>query len=141
MNADNLDRYADKVKPGPLSEYFGFEAVMPRRGKARLVFNRGELALCRDDADEFRRRVADAVALDCVKGLERKCMEWVEDMVLRHISPADAMMDGREGVVLQRPYPWSPSSEIVVLDIARHFLRFPRGIPCRLDCIAVDSPG
>ncbi|MBQ1428736.1 MAG: hypothetical protein IIZ06_03625 [Kiritimatiellae bacterium] len=29
MNADKLDKYADKVKPGPLSELFGFGAVVP----------------------------------------------------------------------------------------------------------------
>lgn len=30
MNADELDRFADKVKPGPILDLFGFGAVMPQ---------------------------------------------------------------------------------------------------------------
>jgi hypothetical protein len=30
MNADELDRFADKVKPGPILDLFGFGAIMPR---------------------------------------------------------------------------------------------------------------
>ena len=30
VNADKLDRFADKIKPGPLSELYGFGAIMPQ---------------------------------------------------------------------------------------------------------------
>ena len=141
MRKKTKDGLWKKVKPGPLSELFGFGAVMPRNAKARLVFDPRELASYRGDGMDFGKLVAEAVALDCVKGVERKCMEWADGMVREHVSPTDAIMDGREGVVIQRPYPWSPSNEIIVLDIARCFLRFPRGIPCALKGVAVDRPG
>ena len=30
MNADELDGFADKVKPGPILDLFGFGAIMPQ---------------------------------------------------------------------------------------------------------------
>lgn len=30
MNADELDRFADKIKPWPILDLFGFGAIMPQ---------------------------------------------------------------------------------------------------------------
>lgn len=89
---------------------------------------------------ESMRLAALEEARVAVRRMERMCTEWLERMMRDGVSPIDALLDGRPGIVVSRPYPHSPNNEVLVMDdVARILLPLPRGLPCAMVGVAVTS--
>lgn len=136
-----LPPYAD-VKPGPLSELFGFGAVM-RGKKYRLVVDPEELRAAAMDQMEYVCKAAAAeTAREYVREVEDACFGWWRRIRASGRTPSDAIIDGEEGVIV--PFPIQDPGGMPMFtrcDVAQFFLQFPIGIPYELRGAAVDAQG